>query len=110
MALFGEVVILAPMPIMTLHSTMSTTLLTTSLFMLAVGLVLALSMDSAAPKDILTATAAYAAILVVFCGDYTTSVENLLVLPILVLSVFGRGSYHSSVASSPAPSQRSISL
>lgn len=68
MALFGEVVILAPMLIMTLHSTLLTTLLTTSLFMLAVGLVLALSMDSAAPKDILTATAAYAAILVVFVG------------------------------------------
>ena len=68
MALFGGVVVVAPMLIMTLHRTLLTTLLTTSLFVLAVGLVLAWSMDSAEPKDILTATAAYAAILVVFVG------------------------------------------
>ena len=68
MALFGGLVVVAPMLIMTLHRTLLTTLLTTSLFVLAVGLVLAWSMDSAEPKDILTATAAYAAILVVFVG------------------------------------------
>ena len=68
MALFGGVVVVVPMLIMALHRTLLTTLLTTSLFVLAVGLVLAWSMDSAEPKDILTATAAYAAILVVFVG------------------------------------------
>lgn len=68
MALFGGVVVVAPMLIMTLHRTLLTALLTTSLFVLAVGLVLAWLMDSAEPKDILTATAAYAAILVVFVG------------------------------------------
>ncbi len=68
MALFGGVVVVAPMLIMTLHRTFLTTLLTTSLFVLVVGLILAWSMDSAQPKDILTATAAYAAILVVFVG------------------------------------------
>lgn len=68
MALFGGVVVVAPMLIMTLHRTVLTTLLTTSLFVLAVGLVLAWFMVSAEPKDILTATAAYAAILVVFVG------------------------------------------
>lgn len=68
MALFGGVVVVAPMLVMTLHRTLLTTLLTTSMFVLAVGLVLAWLMDSAEPKDILTATAAYAAILVVFVG------------------------------------------
>lgn len=68
MALFGGVVVVAPMLIMALHRTLLTTLLTTSLFVLAVGLILAWSMDSGEPKDILTATAAYAAILVVFVG------------------------------------------
>ena len=68
MALFGGVVVVAPMLIMTLHRTLLTTLLTTSLFVLAVGLILAWSMDGGEPKDILTATAAYAAILVVFVG------------------------------------------
>lgn len=68
MALFGGVVVVAPMLIMSLHRTLLTTLLTTSLFVLVVGLVLAWSMDSAQPKDILMATAAYAAILVVFVG------------------------------------------
>ena len=68
MALFGGVVVVAPMLIMTLHPTLLTTLLTTSLFVLAVGLVLAWSMEDGQLKDILTATAAYAAILVVFVG------------------------------------------
>lgn len=68
MALFGGVAVVVPMLIMTLHRTLLTTLLTTSLFVLAVGLILAWSMDRAEPKDILTATAAYAAVLVVFVG------------------------------------------
>lgn len=68
MALFGGVVVVAPMLVMALHRTLLTTLLTTSLVVLVVGLVLAWMMDTAEPKDILTATAAYAAILVVFVG------------------------------------------
>ena len=68
MALFGGVVVVVPMLIMTLHRTLLTTLLTTSLFVLFVALVLAWFMNSAEPKDILTAVAAYAAILVVFVG------------------------------------------
>ena len=67
-ALFGGVVVVVPMYIMTLHRTLLTTLLTTSLFVLAIGLVLVWSMDSAKPGDILTATAAYAAVLGVFVG------------------------------------------
>lgn len=54
------------MLIMALHRTLSTTSLMTSIFILAVGLVL--PTDHAKPKHILTATAAYTAILVVFVG------------------------------------------
>ena len=68
MALFGGVVVVVPMLIMALHRTLLTTLLTTSTFVLAVGLILAWSMNGSKPQDILTATAAYAAILVVFVG------------------------------------------
>lgn len=60
--------VVAPMLIMSLHRTLLTTLLTTSVSVLVVSVVMALTMVSAEPKDILTATAAYAAILVVFVG------------------------------------------
>ena len=68
MALFGGVALVAPMLIMRLHPTELTTLLTTSLCVLGVGVVLAWFMKDAAKKDILAATAAYAAVLVVFVG------------------------------------------
>ena len=67
-ALFGDVVVVVPKLVMTLHRVLLTTLLTTSLFVLPVGLVLAWSMDSVEPKDILTATAAYVTILLVLLG------------------------------------------
>jgi hypothetical protein len=73
MALFGGLVVIAPMLIMSLHPTKLTNLLTTSTFVVAVSLVLALVMENAEGKDIITATAAYAAILVVFVGAVTTS-------------------------------------
>ena len=68
MALFGGVAVVAPMLIMVLHKTQLTALVTTSVFVVAVGLVLAWVMREAAQKDIMTATAAYAAVLVVFVG------------------------------------------
>ena len=67
-ALFGGVVVMVPMLIMTLHADTVTQLVTTSVFVLIIGLVLAWFMEDAAQKDILTATAAYAAVLVVFVG------------------------------------------
>ena len=72
MALFGGVIVVAPMLIMTLHQDQLTALLTASLFVLVVAVVLAWFMKDAAEKDILTATAAYAAILVVFVGTTVT--------------------------------------
>jgi uncharacterized membrane protein len=45
-----------------------TALLTTSLCVIIVAVALAVHMENAEPKDIMAATAAYAAILVVFIG------------------------------------------
>lgn len=68
MALFGGLTLIGPMLIMTLHPTRLTQLLTTSLFVVAVALVLA-CLEQLQPKDIIGATAAYAAVLVVFIGS-----------------------------------------
>jgi hypothetical protein len=70
-AIFGGTMVVAPMLIMTLRPSRLNSLLTSSLFVLVVALVLAvvdmlpIAISNFAPKDILTATAAYAAILVV---------------------------------------------
>ena len=71
MALFGGASLIAPMLIMRLHPTLLTELVTTSVFILAVGVVLAWYMKDAQKRDILAATATYAAVLVAFVG--TTS-------------------------------------
>ncbi|KAJ5729146.1 uncharacterized protein N7483_003654 [Penicillium malachiteum] len=68
MALFGGAALIVPMLIMTLHPSKLNSLLTTSLFVVGVAVILAWFMKDAAPKDILGATAAYAAVLVVFVG------------------------------------------
>ena len=68
MALFSGAALVAPMLIMTLHPTKLTTLLTTSFFVFAVAVLLAWYMSEAQAKDIMAATAAYAAVLVVFVG------------------------------------------
>ena len=66
MALFGGLSLIAPMLIMRLHPTLLTGLLTTSVFVVIVGVILAWFMTDAQKKDILGATAGYAAVLVVF--------------------------------------------
>ena len=71
MALFGGCSLIAPMLIMRLHPTLVTELVTTSVFILAVSIILAWYMRDAHKRDILAATATYAAVLVVFVG--TTS-------------------------------------
>jgi hypothetical protein len=68
MAAFGGAALIAPMHIMTLHPSKVTSLVTTSVFVTVVGVVLAKFMTDATPKDIIGATAAYAAVLVVFVG------------------------------------------
>jgi hypothetical protein len=76
MAVFGAFTLLAPMLIMTLHPTKLTVLVTTTVFVVAVAIALAGSMVTADGKDIIGATAAYTAVLVVFVGT-TNSGGNL---------------------------------
>ena len=69
MAVFGGCSLITPMLIMDLHSTRLTKLVTTSVFVLLVGVIFAWYMKDAREKDIWAVTAAYAAVLVVFVGD-----------------------------------------
>jgi hypothetical protein len=73
MAMFGGLTLIVPMLIMTLDPRKSTTLITTGAFTLGIGLILAYWMDDAQTKDIISATAAYAAVLVVFVGSGATN-------------------------------------
>src|SRR5947207_5891679 len=75
MAIFGGLVLLVPMIIMVLHATKLTALLTTVSCVLAVAVALSFSMRNAEGKDVLGATAAYTAVLVVFVGTRTTTSE-----------------------------------
>jgi hypothetical protein len=68
MALGGGLALVAPMLIMVLHSTKLTAILTTSCFVVAVAIALAVFMVDSQPKDVVACTAAYAAVLVVFVG------------------------------------------
>lgn len=72
-SLLGGFAVVVPMLIMTLHPTLLTALLTTSIFVFAVAVIIAITMKTAEPKDVLGATAAYAAVLVVFVGTSTTA-------------------------------------
>ena len=72
MAIFGGVALIAPMLIMTLHPSRNVSLITTSLATFIFALILALGATNSAGKDVLAATAAYAAVLVVFVGTNTT--------------------------------------
>jgi hypothetical protein len=73
MALFGGAALIAPMLIMTFHQSKLTSLLTTSLFVMGVAVVLAWWLEDAKNQDIVAATAAYAAVLVVFVGTGTNT-------------------------------------
>jgi hypothetical protein len=68
MALFGGVSLIVPMLVMTLHPSRNTSLITTSTATFVFAIALALGATDTAGKDVLAATAAYAAVLVVFVG------------------------------------------
>lgn len=72
-AVFGGLAVVAPMLIMSLHPTKLTQLLTASLFVVFIALILARLMNDAEKKDMIAATAAYAAVLAVFVGASTTT-------------------------------------
>jgi hypothetical protein len=66
MAAIGGAFLIGPMLLMVLHKTLLTTLLTSSICVFAFGLLMAMFLEK--PFDVLSATAAYAAVLVVFIG------------------------------------------
>ncbi|CZT53121.1 uncharacterized protein RSE6_14572 [Rhynchosporium secalis] len=73
MAVFGGLALVAPILIMTLHEGKTTSQVTTSVFVFAVSIILAWRMKDAQAKDIIGATAAYPAVLVVFVGTITNT-------------------------------------
>lgn len=71
MATFAGSMMIAPMLIMVLHKGLYTKLFVTGLFTLGVGLALAWWLKEGDSRDVMAATAAYAAVLVVFVGTGT---------------------------------------
>lgn len=69
MAMFGGVALIGPMLIMTLHPSRNTSLITVSVSTFLFAPLLAFIASDSAGKDVLGATAAYAAVLVVFVGS-----------------------------------------
>lgn len=70
MAVLGGSFLIGPMLIMVLHPGLVTSLVTTSVCVFAFGLGIARFLDK--PFDVLSATAAYAAVLIVFVGTSGT--------------------------------------
>jgi hypothetical protein len=66
MAAIGGAFLIGPMLVMVLHKSLLTTLLTSSVCVIVFGVILAFALDD--PFDVLSGTAAYAAVLVVFVG------------------------------------------
>ncbi|CAN8104429.1 unnamed protein product [Discula destructiva] len=71
LATAGAILLLGPMWLMVLHRTLYTGLITTTVCVAAFGLVVVVSLEK--PMDVVSATAAYAAVLVVFVGLTTDS-------------------------------------
>lgn len=74
MACIGGAFLIGPMLVMSLHQTRFTALLTSSICVFGFGLVMAIFLDK--QFDVLSATAAYAAVMVVFVGTSTSSPGN----------------------------------
>ena len=71
MATIGGILLIAPMWLMVLHNTLYTGLVSTTVFVAIFGAVMALILPE--PKEVMSGTAAYAAVLVVFVGLNTGS-------------------------------------
>ncbi|KPI43597.1 uncharacterized protein AB675_7057 [Cyphellophora attinorum] len=76
LALIAGTAVVVPMLIMTLHPSLGSSLGTTSASVFAVAVGLAWIMKSAESKDVIIATAAYAAVLVVFVGAGPSATPN----------------------------------
>jgi hypothetical protein len=68
MGAFGGLALIGPMLLMVLHRDLNTSVITASVATILFALILAMMGRSLAGKDVLAATAAYAAVLVVFVG------------------------------------------
>jgi hypothetical protein len=68
MALFGAIALISPTLIMSLRSSLHTSLITTSVATVLFGLALAFGATDSSGKDVLAATSAYCAVLIVFVG------------------------------------------
>lgn len=75
-ALLGRISLIGPILIMTLHESTSTSLSTVSVATFIFALVMALFATKVDRNDVLAATAAYAALLVVFIGTSKPSNAN----------------------------------
>lgn len=73
MAVFGGLALVGPVVIMSLWGTKTVCLATTAGCVTVVAVILARFMTEAQPKDVIAATAAYAAVLVVFVGATPSS-------------------------------------
>jgi len=73
MAFFGGIALIGPMLIMVLQPSRNTCLITTSVATFLFATLLALGARDSTGKDVLAATAAYAAVLVVFVGTAMTT-------------------------------------
>lgn len=69
-ATIGGIFLIVPMWLMVLHNTLYTTLISTTVFVAVFGLVMASYLDKL--MDVMSSTAAYAAVLVVFVGLSTS--------------------------------------
>ncbi|OCK73095.1 hypothetical protein K432DRAFT_450053 [Lepidopterella palustris CBS 459.81] len=86
--MFGGLVLIVPMLIMTLHSTIKTSLITSSLFIIGVAFGLVF-LSQGTWQDVLGMTAAYAAVLVVFVGTSIAGrVERLPKTPYISRNIF----------------------
>lgn len=74
--MFGAALLLVPMWLMTLETTLYSSLTTTTMFVVVFGLMVVLRLEK--PIDVLSATAAYAAVLVIFVGLTDDSSRVLL--------------------------------
>lgn len=73
MALFGGIALIVPMLIMALHPTLIVALITASAATIIFAIILGFGARDSSGKDVLAATAAYAAVLVVFVGTSVAS-------------------------------------
>jgi hypothetical protein len=67
-AIFGGVAVLAPMLIMSFSPSRTKSLITVSIFVIWFACTIAMNAKKASDSDLLSATAAYAAVLIVFVG------------------------------------------